>query len=147
MVIRELTTHTLLALDLLFIFNYMSQEKLIASYYYVAVALTLFFFYIKYLFVASLRLYQTRRKWRAHITLLVYVVLSTLWFVLYAGFSVPLTFLAFFVDVNSTYSQTTLSLATVLFLTIVALGALLVVHFVVRDYAERRLAQHRRRLS
>lgn len=127
--IRNLTLHTLLDLDLLFIMNYMAEEKLMYGFFYLLVTLALFYYYVKYLLIATLYVYDlTEARWSRlgrHAWFVAWLVVSTVLFVLYAALSVPTTFVSFAQDVNSTYSETLIVVFCILFLALVCLCGLL----------------------
>ncbi len=131
--VRNITLHTLLALDLLFIMNYMAEEKLLYGFFFLLITLFMFYYYVKYLLIASLYLRDLQgdlrvggaRLYQRHGLFLCWVFASAAFFALYAALSVPTAFVSFAQDVNSTYSEPLIIVFTILFLALVACMGLL----------------------
>lgn len=139
--IRNLTLHTLLDLDLLFIMNYMAEEKLMYGFFYLLITLALFYYYVKYLLIATLYAYDLADgRWSRlsrHAWFVAWLAVSTVGFVLYAALSVPSTFVSFAQDVNSTYSETLIVVFVILFLALVCLSGMLSVVLPVESHVKR----------
>lgn len=156
-IVRNLVLHTVLACDLLFIFNYKTEAKPLYGYFLVLTALALGYFYVKFLFIATYYLYdrvhnqQSPRKvsvnparWPRNMgALLGFIVASGVVLALFESFSVPVIYLDFLYAINSTYPQTLLIGFTIFFLVVVAATAVVLVAMVVEsavtpDASERR---------
>ena len=136
-VARNLVLHTLLATDLMLIFNYKAEAKPLWAYFFVFTALAMAYFYVKFLFIATYYLYdmlvnQPRPNERRRITanpatwprgatpLLAYIAGGAVVLTLFQAFSVPTIYLNFLYAVNSAYPQALIVCFTLFFLVVVA---------------------------
>ncbi len=133
---RNLVLHTVLACDLLFIFNYKAEAKPLYICFFVLVALTMYYYYVKYLFLCTYYLYDVtsnanRPVWPHQAPLLLFVLASSVVFALFAAFSVPTVYMDFLHDLNSTYPEALLVMFSIFLLASVACLGLLSVSMVV----------------
>ena len=130
---RNLVLHTVLATDLLLIFNYKAEAKPLWGYFLVITALAMAYFYVKFLFIATYYLYdmlinQVRgrvspnpARWPGTATpLLVFIAVSAIVLTLFQSFSVPVIYLDFLYAVNSSYPQALIISFVIFFLVVVA---------------------------
>lgn len=132
---RNLVVHTVLACDLLFIFNYKAEAKPLYIYWFVLTALVLYYYYVKYLFLATYYLNDVTRNEgqpvAKHATMVLYIVAGSVVFALFAAFSIPTVYMNFLFELNSTYPQALLVMFSIFLLTSLAALALLSVSMVV----------------
>lgn len=125
-ILRALVLQGLLMSNLLFIVNYLSQEKPLFVSFYLIILLVLTYLYVRWLYVAAL--YVARHRYtdrRVPLGYLMVLVSCAVAFIAFLSLSFYAGFIAFFRAVNSTYPDAVLRGAAFAFVALTVVGALL----------------------
>lgn len=123
--VRNLTLHNLIVLNLLFIFNYMTEENsLYGILLYIPFNMSFIFFTIYYIHIDILYLYslvgnQWRRILYKHNLFFLYICINIILIIVYIGFSIPINFINILQLYNSIYPQIIITLSVLLMVVII----------------------------
>ena len=122
--VRNLTLHNLICLNMLFIFNYMTEENPVFGILYILFNLSFIFFTVYYLHIDILYLYALTRKELKdviynNILFFLYITINIGLIIFYIGLSVPVNFINLFQIYNSIYPQSIITLFTLLMVVVI----------------------------
>jgi hypothetical protein len=143
--VRNLTLHNLISLNMLFIFNYMAEENAVYGLLFILFNLAFIFWQVYYIHIDLLFLYRLlggggsnlwRSTLRRHSFFLLYILVNSIALVLYIGISLQISFINLLHRYNSIYPQSIIILSSLLLIVIIITIAFQAVDMTIKEARE-----------
>lgn len=145
--VRNLTLHNLISLNMLFIFNYMAEENAVYGLLFILFNLAFIFWQVYYIHIDLLFLYRLvgggdvgdlwrHSKLRRHSFFLFYILINIVALLFYIGISLYISFIDLLHRYNSIYPQSIVILSSILLIVAIITIAFQTVELTIKEARE-----------